>query len=249
MQEPGEAPSKEPLLHAEKNLNLKFDTLIVFGQGPVKPVLVSNELTPEQKTEWEEFKKDPLHNKEPGFRVIEGDLDKNVYLSVLSDIDKRDDITTEEKNTLKELKRQEWQRIGRFGLNRWGRENALAAGHALMDGITDKLILSGGKTIPKWVKELLPPERIENWPAEAELMKDIIVRRFGDDYQKKYGKSINAAIDVEINSTNTKSNFEFLIAKNPDLLSKGVSAGVLSTDFQMNRILALTKLFSISTLR
>ena len=116
-----------------------------------------------------------------------------------------------------------------------------------MEGITDKLILSGGKTIPKWVKELLPSDRIENWPAEAELMKDIIVRRFGDDYQKKYGKSIETVIDLEINSTNTKSNFEFLIAKNPNLLSKDVSAGVLSTDFQMNRILALTKLFSISS--
>ena len=221
----------------------KFDTLIVFGQGPVKPVLLSDELTSEQKTEWEEFKKDPLHGKEPNFRVLES----SSFLEVLSDIDKRSDISPEEKKQLIELKRQEWQNLGRFALNRWGRENALAAGHALMEGITDKLILSGGKTIPKWVKELLPSDRIENWPAEAELMKDIIVRRFGDDYQKKYGKSIETVIDLEINSTNTKSNFEFLIAKNPNLLSKDVSAGVLSTDFQMNRILALTKLFSISS--
>ena len=221
----------------------KFDTLIVFGQGPVKPVLLSDELTSEQKTEWEEFKKDPLHGKEPNFRVLES----SSFLEVLSDIDKRSDISPEEKKQLIELKRQEWQNLGRFALNRWGRENALAAGHALMEGITNKLILSGGKTIPKWVKELLPSDRIENWPAEAELMKDIIVRRFGDDYQKKYGKSIETVIDLEINSTNTKSNFEFLIAKNPNLLSKDVSAGVLSTDFQMNRILALTKLFSISS--
>ena len=27
---------------------------------------------------------------------------------------------------MKEQKRQEWQRMGRFALNRWGRENALA---------------------------------------------------------------------------------------------------------------------------
>ena len=49
----------------------KFETLIVFGQGPVKPVLLTEELTPEQKNQWDNFKKDPLHNREPDFRVIE----------------------------------------------------------------------------------------------------------------------------------------------------------------------------------
>ena len=164
----------------------KFEKLIVFGQGPVKPVLLYEELTPDQNKEWEEFKKDPLHNKEPDFRVIEGDA----YLSSFVDIDKRPDLNTEEKTKLKELKRQEWQNMGRFALNRWGRENAIAAGLALFLGNTNKVIFSGGQTIPDWAKKSLPTERLQNWPSEAKLMKDIIVRRFGNLYFQKYRKSI-----------------------------------------------------------
>ena len=181
----------------------KFERLIVFGQGPVKPVLLENELTIDQKTEWQNFKKDSLHNKEPNFRVVEG----SVYLSQLEDIDKRVDLKNNEKKQLKELKRQEWQRLGRFALNRWGRENALAAGLSLYLGITDKVILSGGQTIPDWAKSFLPPERLQSWPSEAKLMKDIIVRRFGDMYFKKHGKSIEAVLDIEDGSTNTLLNF------------------------------------------
>ena len=219
----------------------KFERLIVFGQGPVKPVLLENELTIDQKTEWQNFKKDSLHNKEPNFRVVEG----SVYLSQLEDIDKRVDFKNNEKKQLKELKRQEWQRLGRFALNRWGRENALAAGLSLYLGITDKVILSGGQTIPDWAKSFLPPERLQSWPSEAKLMKDIIVRRFGDMYFKKHGKSIEAVLDIEDGSTNTLLNFTNSIVKEPSLISPNNINGLLATDFHMNRCQILSELFMV----
>jgi hypothetical protein len=139
-----------PYQEQKEKWGKKFNIVIVFGQGPVKPVLLPDELTKEQKRLWQEFKTDPLHKIEPDFRVVEG-----VYLKELQEIDERNDLSQEQKNKLKEEKRKEWQQVGRFGLNRWGRENALAAGLALYLGITDKLILSGGRTIPDWYKENL----------------------------------------------------------------------------------------------
>jgi len=166
---------------------------------------------------------------------------------------------------LKEKKREKWQRIGRFGLNRWGRENALAAGLALYLGITDKVILSGGRTIPEWYKNILRekfiaqnPDILQDeveshfqqwlntyWPSEAELMKDIIVQRFGKMYQDRYGKSIEEAILIENESTNTLLNFANSINKNPDLLNQNKKIGFLATDFHMRRTLFLAKLFSL----
>lgn len=71
----------------------KFETLIVFGQGPVKPVLIPEELDEEQKVLWEKFKKDPLRQKEPDFRVIEppeeqkeAEKDKLICLAILRKI-------------------------------------------------------------------------------------------------------------------------------------------------------------------
>lgn len=225
----------------ERHRSEKFDTIIVFGQGPVKPVLLPEELTAQQKQQWQDFKKDPLHNKEPDFRVIEG----SVFLSLIDEIKKRADLTEEEKQQLIESKRQEWQRMGRLALNRWGRENALAAGLALYLGITDKLILSGGKTKPGWVEQTLPKERLDNWPSEAQLMRDIIVRRFGQLYQERYGKPIEEAIQFEDASTNTLLNFANSINKNPSLISSEGETGFLATDFHIRRCLFLAKLFSM----
>ncbi|MBI2195444.1 MAG: YdcF family protein [Candidatus Levybacteria bacterium] len=113
----------------------KLDKLIVFGQGPVKPLLFSDELTPQQQAVWEDFKKDPLHKNEPDFRAVElkGGQDK-------------------------EVERPKLQKLGRMALKRWGRQNALAAGAALYSGLTSEVILSGGKTRPEWAKNPMPSE-------------------------------------------------------------------------------------------
>jgi len=208
--------------------NKKFERLIVFGQGPVKPVLLGGELTEEQKNEWGKFKEDPLHSKEPNFRVIEGET----YLSELSDIDK------------KELKRQESQNMGRFALNRLGRTNALAAGYALYLGITDKIILSGGKTISDWAKQTLPPERLKNWPSEAQLMKDVIVRRFGEMYRKQYGKSIEEVIEIDDASINTLENMMNTINRDPSIVDSK-NTGVLGEHSHVFRAEVISRLFSI----
>ncbi|MEX2007872.1 MAG: YdcF family protein [Candidatus Levyibacteriota bacterium] len=112
-----------------------FDTLIVFGQGPVKPILFTDELTAEQKNTQEDFKKDPLHKNEPDFRAIE--------LKEGQD---------------REMERSNLQKLGRMALKRWGRQNALAAGAALYSGATSEVILSGGKTKPDWAKNSMPSE-------------------------------------------------------------------------------------------
>ncbi len=167
----------------------------------------------------------------------------------MDEIDKRTDITDEEKQKLKEEKRRKWQRLGRFALNRWGRENALAAGLALYLGITDRIILSGGRTKPGWAEKQLGEEVVkdENWPSEAELMRDIIRRRFGEIYRERYGKPIDEAIQIEDESTNTLLNFANTILKNPGLISKEKSIGLLAADFHMARCEILAKLYTIAT--
>ena len=220
----------------------KFQSLIVFGQGPVKPVLIIDELTTDQLSKWQEFKRDPLHSSEPDFRIVEG----GAYLSELKRVDERQDITETDKEQLKEKKREEWQNLGRFALNRWGRQNALASGLALYLGVTDNLILSGGKTIPSWAGEVLPTDRVNAWPSEAQLMQDIIVRRFGDLYQSKYGKPIEDAIRLEDRSTNTLENFAYTINNNPNILQKDEKIGLLAADFHLRRAALLAHLFSVS---
>lgn len=133
----------------------KFDTVIVFGQGPVKAVLLPHELTAEQREVWEEFEKDPLHKNEPNFRVLRGGE------KALSMLIGNPELTEAERKKIMEPQRQKWQRTGNYALNRWGRENALAAGLGLVSGVTDRLILSGGKTKPDLAKEQITlPEEI-----------------------------------------------------------------------------------------
>lgn len=223
----------------------KFNTIIVYGQGPVKPVLLLSELTPEQKTAWEQFKTNPLKQTEPDFRVIEGE----VYLSDLDQIKNRSDISEADKKILNENKRREWQETGRYALNRWGRLNASAAGLTLYLGLTDELILSGGKTVPKWAKSEgtpIPSERLASWPSEAFLMKDLVVRQYGSMYQKRFGKPIEDAIKIEDNSTNTLENLAYTINNNPDLLTKEKKIGLLASDFHTRRVGMLARLFSVN---
>src|SRR5438045_2887297 len=161
----------------------QFDTLIVFGEGPVKPVLTPPEITTEQQNQWNEFKNDPLQTREPNFWVIE---DRS-SLSQLIDIDKahHEGIDNEK---MKEFVRHAWQHMSQFTLKRWGRQNALAAGLALCQKITKEVILSGGPTIPAWAKTVLTKERLERWPTEAELMREVIRKNFGQKYYRSFGK-------------------------------------------------------------
>lgn len=214
----------------------QFEAILVFGQGPVKPLLFEKELTEDQKSQWEKFKKDPLHQKEPDFRVIEG----KAYLDELKEIQERSDLSDEEKRLLIEEKRREWQSMGRLALNRWGRENALAAGLVLYLGLTDKIILCGGKTHPKWhqIDE-------QSWPSEAQLMKDIIIRRYDKLYKQRYGKSIEEAIVVEDESTNTLENVANAIIKDPTILLSNKLGG-LGSHFHVERIEKILSVFSLS---
>lgn len=226
-----EAPQQRPT----------FKTTIVFGQGAVKPVVLDSELSPEQKKQWAEFKQDPLRSTEPEFRVLEG----TAFTSQITEIENRTDLTDSEKKELIEVERNKWQHMGRFALNRWGRQNALAAGALLVAGDTKDLILSGGKTKPKEVGALVPQTRLEKWPSEAELMKDIIVARFGAEFSKKYGKDISEFIKIEDASTNTLENFAYTINNSPNLIGDGEPTGLLGTDFHIKRIAALSHLFSV----
>ncbi len=224
------------------------DLLIVFGQGPVKPLFRREDFDPkveadkERLDQWEEFKKDPLHATEPDFRILETE-------SHLSSDDSPVELNPFLKNTEgkspAEIDAQmiEWQNQGRFGLNRWGRENAIASGFALLSGHSERVLLSGGKTIPGWAKEKLSPLRQEAWPSEAALMRDIIIRRFGRLYQEKYGKSITEAILTEDRSTNTLENFANTVNLNPEVLEKGVASG-LAADFHVPRTERIGFLFT-----
>lgn len=220
-----------------------FDILIVFGQGPIKPILLETELTSEQKKEWIAYKNDPHHTEEPEFWL----MSQEKLLHQLDAIHTRTDISPEEKIRQAEMKRQEWQYTGWFALKQWGRRNALAAGSALYKGTTKQVLLTGGRTIPRWAKTVLPKRRVENWPSEAELMKDIIVRYYGSLYFKKYGKDIAKAIRIEDQATNTIENFAYSINMEPSLILKTLKVGFLSTGYHLKRLTILADLFSLET--
>ncbi len=215
-----------------KEAKKSADLLIVLGQGPVKPLLREEDLDPQMRETWDSFKTDPLHSTEPDFRVLEGET----YLKQLQGLDQ----------SQIDAKLVEWQSLGRFGLNRWGRQNALSAGYALISGYADRLLLSGGKTIPPWAKEKLPVERLEKWPSEAQLMTDIIRRRFGTMYQELYGKPIDSAILTEDQSTNTLTNFAHSMdsVQGQEILDGMIKAGVLAANFHVPRGEDIATLFA-----
>ncbi len=208
----------------------KFDAIIVFGEGPIRPVLLASELTPQQQKIWQEFKANPHSRYRPDFWVIE----EASYLDAFA-------VAKD-----KEAVRNEWQHTGHFALRRWGRQNALAAALALYEGITQTLILSGGKTKPRWVSESLPKERIKEWPSEALLMQDVIVRNFGKLYEKRYGRPIQDALCIEDASTNTLENFAYTINRNSTLLHEHTRIGLLSARHHLKRVAILAKLFSVT---
>lgn len=218
-----------------------FDTVIVFGQGPIKPVLLEKETTDEQLSSWKAYSADPFRHKEPGFWLVQ----QPKHLQQIEKIHEAEKITAEEKERLIELKRQEWQRVGWYATKTIGRQNALAAGYALYKGLTKKIIFTGGRTISQKFKEILPKQRIDSWPSEAALMKDIVLSHYGDMYEKKFGKMIDEVVLVEDAATNTLENISFVLNKYPDLLEGDTRIGYLSARHHLRRIKLLTSLFSL----
>ena len=92
--------------------NYRFDSVVVFGQGPVKPVLLEEEVTSQQAAKWQEYRTDPYTHEEPDFWLIQ----QPKYLQQLEKIKQEEKITEEEKLKLIEFKRQEWQRMGWFAM-------------------------------------------------------------------------------------------------------------------------------------
>lgn len=246
-----------PRTETELQQPLELDIAIVLGEGPVKPVLIPSELDDEKIKQWSEFKKDPLHTKEPDFFVIEG----RAYLEKLEVIDHNNGLSEAEKSMAKAKLRDEWQHLGRFALKRMGRQNALAAGVALLRGATKEVILSGGHSIPQWKREEFKQQLLQEhpdyastsdgeiqkrvdeyinysirWPSEAELMKDIIVRQFDADYKKKHnGRSISEVIRIEDKAANTLENIVLSINADRDLLSPEKRIGILSANHHIER--------------
>ena len=155
-------------------------------------------------------------------------------------------LTLKKKQALIEKLRQEWQSTGWYGLPFWGRQNALAGGYALYKGTTKQIVLTGGRIISCWARNLLPKKRLDNWPSEASLMLDIIKKYYGTLYFKKYNRDIKEAIILEEESTNTLENFVYSINCCPKLLLKTTRAGLLSAGHHLRRISILAELFLLS---
>lgn len=193
-------------------------TVMVFGEGPVKPVLLPTQLTPAMKDQWDRFCNQapgPVFRPEPNFYVLDGASQEAI------DGDP--------------------QQMARFALKRMGRLNALAAGAALINGLTDNLILTGGKTKPEWIKEIP-----DNWPSEGQLMRDVIVRRYGAKFQEAWGYPITSVIYVEDEATNTLENVTKSVNKFPHLFQNGQHVGVLTADHHVARAALIGWRFGIT---
>lgn len=219
-----------------------YTTVIVFGEGPVKPVLLEDEVSSKEKIAWFKYKEDPTSFEEPAFWLMQ----QPRQLAELAKIEQNVDLSEDEKDFQTEAIRSNWQKKGWFAMKQWGRQNALAAGLALYKGLTKTVIVTGGKTISKEMKALLPEERLAEWPSEAELMADIIRETYGDLYKKKYGNDINDVIKIEDAATNTLENFACSINKYPDLLTEGAKVGFLTANHHLDRVQGLAKLFSLN---
>ena len=217
----------------------KYEAVIVFGEGPVKRVIFSDELTPEQKQQWDESNKNPRAQKELNFRVVD-------Y--------KTRGLTPDAKD--REELRANLEQMGRFSYKRYGELNALAAGLVLYTGKTDRIILSGGRTTPEdKIKQGL------GFPSEAELMRDLIIKIYGRKmYERDYPENIPAVafeeykktklkdcFIIEDSATNTIDNIIRSINHAPETFFNKVTApeiGLLGNDHQVERTAQLLKLFT-----
>src|SRR4051812_12881005 len=74
----------------------RFDSVIVFGEGPVKPVLLDKEITLLQKEQWESYRRDPYTTKEPDFWLLQ----QPKLLAQIERIYQEEKITINEKQDL-----------------------------------------------------------------------------------------------------------------------------------------------------
>ncbi len=211
------APEAEVKKNPENEYVPKYGKTLVFGQGPVKLLKIASELLPSEKEIWDKFKANPKDVEEPDFYVINKDPGPE--------------------------KRKEWQKMGKFALKRLGRLNALAAGYALLEGYTSELIFSGGRTTSSFTKPAVD-SGIEI-PSEAELMEDIVIRRFGEAYMKKYKKDIRGAIKTEDKATNTLENVVLTRNEYPELSTDSV--GLLTSNHQMDRARLIVNIFGMTS--
>lgn len=178
-------------LHTEGIVRKKYDQIVVFGEGPPKQVIFSDEATAEQLTEWQEFQKDPLRaQQEPKFRITD--------ISHHNIPNESEEANPETRKRIREERRRALQNHFNYAKKRWGEMNAGAAGYLLYIGATDKLILTGGKTGG--------PDK----PSEAELMRDKIIRKYGDlFFRDKFGDENAVRILFEADQEAQKSGITF----------------------------------------
>lgn len=219
-----------------------FDTVIVFGQGPIKPVFLESELSKQQLQTWKIYKNDPEHASEPNFWLMQSPR----HLAELEKIAQDKLLSGEEKKQKVETIRQQWQQTGWYAMKHWCRQNALAAGLALYKGLAKRIILSGGKTVSNKMRGILPKDRIAHWPSEAQLMAEVIQSTYGELYIKKYGQTIDDKIFLEDSSTNTLENFACTINRFPELLDEHVKVGFLAVEHHLDRVAMFGELFSIN---
>ncbi len=258
---------------AEREGKAQFDAIIVFGEGPIKPILLRSETTPQQQHQWDTFRLHPRDQKEPDFYLMDlvgkDEKGENPYLAEYTA------ATTDEERL---AVRKRWQHEGRFALKRMGRMNAFAAGVALLEGKTERVILSGGKTKPGWVDQLLqnePNPILEDMPSEGAMMKDVIVSFFGKAlYEKEYGprprqtktekdetfldrardywagyerfveEVLSKRIIVEDEATNTLENIALTINKNKEIIEGG-NIGLLTVRHHLPRTALIADRFHV----
>lgn len=225
----------------------KYDAVLVLGEGPVKKILFSDQLTADQQQEWKAYKVDKLGTIEPEFYVIDttpkgkgaNGRDRNPYAQVLMDVDAMD-IPEEQKDALKKVKRAQWQETSPKVKRQWGRANALAGGMLLYLGKTNKLILTGGYTGESGTS------------SEAEMMQDVIIRRFGRlmfecdtginvdkankaQYTQYVEEVLKPMMVLENKADNTIGNVVFSANTQPEDFMPEASLALITSGHHLNR--------------
>lgn len=243
-----------------------FSTTLVLGEGPVKDIVFSHVATDAQKKEWEVFSANPREaEKEPTFRMIETvpqRKDKNGYNALnpharhFQELNRWVDILLDESKTLFGTPdyagimhdynqsvaqyQERLQEVGPLVKRRWGEANALAGGLLLYLGVTDKLILTGGRTGGT------------SKPSEAQAMQDVIVREFGrlffekeagqkvkpenkDAYKRFIEEDLKPRLLLEEDAPNTIGNVAKSANKYPEYFLEESSLALVTSGHHLNR--------------
>lgn len=251
--------STDSFLQLPRNL----DVTVVFGEGPIKSLFFLNELSEEQKHGWEEYKKDPLHAPEPDMYVLEEPL-------FIPPFEESVPITHEMIHTTNQAEILQWHHLSEICLKRMGKQNALAAGIALVTGMTKTVVITGGHTLSleqrkRFIKDYMTSHTAYNelsdrekdrefehylkyfirWPSEAELMADVIIRHFSRIYQEKFHRPIQDVIYLETDAKNTLENITLSLNKFPELFSHNNRVGFLSAGHHLERCAIIAHRFNI----